>query len=224
MAENNLIKVLVADDHKLFRAGIIKMLSDYPDISIIEEAENGDEVYEKYFKVKPDVTLVDISMPVISGIEALKRIRKEDKSAKILFLSMYDTEEFIYSCLISGGMGLINKNIMEDELVHAIRCVYSGKRYFGKNVDDTALSNIILKYEAVYSTDSNIILPGFTSREIEVLEFISKGYTSSDIAKELFISMKTVDSHRTHMARKLKLKSVSELPRFAVEYFSKEQN
>jgi len=224
MNVNNIIKILIADDHKLFRAGIIKMLSDYPDFSVIAEAENGEVLYEKYFETKPDVTLVDISMPVLSGMDAVKKIRIADNKAKILFLSMYDSEEFIYSCSIIGAMGLVNKNVMESELVYAIRSVYNGEKYFGKDIDEDKLLSILLKYESIYLTDSNPTINSFTKREIEILKLIGSGDTSADIAEKLFISIKTVDTHRAHMAHKLKLKSLPELLKFAIQYNSKENN
>lgn len=218
MNDSNLINILIADDHKLFRAGIIKMLSDYSDILIINEAENGEELFEKYFENRPDIALVDISMPVLSGIDATQKIRIKDSKAKILFLSMYDSEEFIYSCLLSGGMGLVNKNIMEEELVYAIRHIFAGHQYFGKELNDEQLSEIFFKFDSIFKTNSDKSKFNFTRREIEILKLIGKGNTSADIAEKLFISIKTVDTHRKHMADKLNLESLSELLKYAIEF------
>lgn len=219
---NNLIKVLIADDHTLFRTGIIRMLSNYPDISVIDEAENGEILYKKYFDNKPDVILVDISMPVLSGLEAVKKIRIKDEPVKALFLSMYDSPDYVYSCLISGGMGLVNKDILEGELVYAIRCVFSGKKYFGKHFNEEKLQDLLSKYESIYIADSDIQIPNFTKREIEILKLIGNGYSSSIIAEKLFISIRTVDSHRTHIMHKLNFNSASELINFAIQYILKE--
>ena len=224
MTYNNLIKVLIADDHKLFRSGIIRMLSDYSDISVIDEAENGEVLCRKYFESKPDVILVDISMPILSGLDAVKKIRIDDETAKVLFLSMYDSEEFVYSCLISGGMGLVNKNVMEGELVYAIRRVYTGEKYFGNDLNEEKLKSLLLKYESIYLTESNVPTATFTKRETEILKLIGEGHTSAAIAEKLFVSIRTVDSHRAHLIHKLKLKSLSELLKYAIQYNQKEEN
>ncbi len=217
-----IIKVLIADDHALFRTGIIRMLSNYPDISVIDEAENGEILIKKYFENNPDVILVDISMPVLSGIEAVKKIMSKDKAAKVLFLSMYDSPDYIYSCLISGGMGLINKNILEGELVYAIRSVSSGNKYFGKNFDEEKLNALVSRYESVYITEPDMPISNFTKRETEILRLIGKGYSSAAIAEKLLISIRTVETHRMHLMHKLSFKSSSELINFAIQYLLKE--
>lgn len=217
-----IIKVLIADDHALFRTGIIRMLSNYPDISVIDEAENGEILIKKYFENNPDVILVDISMPILSGIEAVKKIMSKDKAAKVLFLSMYDSPDYIYSCLISGGMGLINKNILEGELVYAIRSVSSGNKYFGKNFDEEKLNALVSRYESVYITEPDMPISNFTKRETEILRLIGKGYSSAAIAEKLLISIRTVETHRMHLMHKLSFKSSSELINFAIQYLLKE--
>ncbi len=222
MTDVDIINVLIADDHKLFRRGIIQLLKEHPGINIVDEAQNGEELCDKYFKSLPDVALVDISMPKLSGTAAVKKIREKQKDAKILFLSMYDDEEYVYSCLVSGGLGLVNKNIMENELVHAIRAVNSGKKYFGRKYDDEKLEELVSKYESVYIKDQAVAYTPLTSREKEVLRMVGNGFTSSEIANELSISLKTVNTHRSNIITKLNLKSLSELIRYAVQYTIKD--
>ena len=147
MKSGGKINVLLADDHHLFRAGIKKILDAQNNISVAGEAENGAQLITKYFALNPDVVLVDISMPVLSGTEAINRIKIKDPSVKALFLSMYDSEDYIYLCFISGGMGLINKNSMEDELVKAITKVSKGEKYFGKNYPEQKLNELRIKFE-----------------------------------------------------------------------------
>ena len=218
MPDADSIKLLIADDHKLFRIGLIKMLSDYHDIVVIDEAENGKDLVDKYFELKPSLVLTDISMPILSGIEAAKKVKSIDKDAKILFLSMYYSEEYIYLCLTSGGLGIVNKNILEEELVEAIRKVFLGEKYFGKNITKNMLEEIIHKYESSYVWGIKIKNPDLSKRELEVLKLIGDGYTSAEIANKLFIDIRTVDTHRTHIMHKLDLKSLSELIRFAVQF------
>ncbi len=218
MLESAKIKVLIADDHKLFRAGLIKMIGAYPDILIVGEAENGKELIDKYFELKPDVVLTDISMPRSSGTDAAREIKKKDKAARILFLSMYYSEEYIYSGLTMGASGLVNKNIMEEELVDAIRKVYSGDRYFGKDYSEDTLAELILKYDSIYMKNVNIKKPDLTKRELEVLCLIGEGCTSAEISNKLFIDVRTVDAHRSNIIHKLNLKSLSELIKYAIQY------
>ncbi len=218
MTTNDQINILIADDHKLFRTGLIKMLNGYPDISVCGEAENGEELIKKYFELKPDISLVDISMPVLSGTSAAKKIKSRDKLAKILFLSMFYSEEHIYTCLVSGGSGLVSKNILEDELVLAIRKIYCGERYFGKDFAGEKLTELILKFESVYLNRINVKKPDLSKRELDVLMLIGEGYTSAEISNKLVIDIRTVETHRTHIMHKLQLQSLSELIKYAVQY------
>ena len=212
------IKILVADDHKLFRSGIMKILNGYDHFSAIAEAENGEELINKYFELMPDVLLVDISMPVLSGIEAIKKIKKTDATVKVLFLSMYDSEEYVYSCLIAGGSGLINKNSMEEELIFAIQKVSNNEKYFGKDYPEDKLKELLNRYKSIHQKSNIADISELTKREIEVLNLIGEGLTSLEIADKLMISVRTVESHRAHLIHKLDIKSLPELIKFAIEY------
>ena len=218
------ISVLVADDHKLFRSGIISLLENEREIFVVGEAENGQELEEKYFKLKPDIVLVDISMPVLSGTDAVKKIKKTDDSIKALFLSMHDDEEYIYYCLKAGGKGLISKNIMKGELILAIKKVYEGGNYFGINRTEDNLRELLNKYQ-VYKDHNLAGIQDFSQREVAILQLISEGLTSSEIAERLLIGKRTVDTHRTHLMQKLNLKSLPELIKYAINYTTaKEKN
>jgi len=214
---NKTIRILVADDHKLFRSGIISLLENEREVLVVGEAENGDELVEKYFKLKPDVVLVDISMPGLTGTEAIKKIRRKDQSIKALFLSMHDDEEYIYHCRKAGGKGLISKNIMKGELILAIKKVYEGGNYFGINLTERRLNDLTSKYHVLMENpkgDIDILSP----REEQILRFISEGLTSGEIAEKLFVSKRTIDTHRTNLMQKLDLKSLPELIRYAINY------
>ncbi len=212
------IKLLVADDHNLFRAGLIKILNELPNIIITGEAENGKMLIDKYFNLHPDIIITDISMPVLSGIKAVKRITQRDKNARALFLSMYDSEDYVYACLNAGGKGMISKNIGEGELYYAIEKIFEGERYFGSKLDDAALDGIILKYNNAHSTD--IIQTGynFTKREIEILEMLTQGLTSREMAEKMKLGKRTIDSYRSDLIKKLNLNSLPELIKFAIHY------
>ncbi len=211
------IRLLVADDHTLFRSGIVSLLDDVSQIIVVGEAENGEDLFRKYFLINPDLILTDISMPLLSGTEALQKIYERDPSVKALFLSMYDSEEYIYYCLKAGGLGLVSKNILKEELVHAIALVSSGRKYFGKGWDEENLNRLVDKFECTSSVKHNGRNTLLSPREMETLKFIGEGLTSSEIAEKMKLSKRTVDSHRTRLMQKLNIDSLSELIKYSLE-------
>lgn len=219
MPNPNSIRIVVADDHSLFRSGIISLLEDAAEIFVVGEAVDGGDLYDKYFELKPDVVLVDISMPGVTGIEAVKKILARDPSAKALFLSMHEGEEYVYHIIKSGGKGLLSKNVMKGELVYAIKAVYSGKRYFGAYWTDERLEELKQKYSGGDGGVSvSLAEASLTQREIEILRLIGEGYTSNEIAARTELSKRTVDSHRLHLMSKLGIKSLPELIKYAIQY------
>ncbi|MFO7447791.1 MAG: response regulator transcription factor [Ignavibacteriaceae bacterium] len=215
MENEKKISIIIADDHGLFRSGIKEILNSFGDVALIGEAENGAQLVELYKNQKADVILVDISMPEMSGIEALIEIRKFDMAVKALFLSMYDAEEYVYAVLMSGGLGLVNKNTDKEELYDAIKAVRSGERYF-KNLSSEQLEQIIKKFESKDFLVNNY--KDLTKREKKILYYISEGLTSSEIAKKVKLGKRTVDTHRTHLIKKLNLRSLPDLIKFAIQY------
>ena len=217
------VRILLSDDHSILREGIISLLKSEKDLLIVGEAENGLDLIDKYFKLKPDIVITDIKMPEMSGTDAVKKIKEKDPDAKALFLSMYEGTEYIYYTYKAGGSGLINKNIVKGELVYAIRKILSGDIYFGADIESEDLEEIIKKYEesTTYNKDT-VSNYNITEREAEILKLIGDGITSSEIAGKLGISKRTIDTHRTHLLQKLKLKGLPSLIRFAVSY-SQEQ-
>ena len=218
MAKSKLIRIIIADDHKLFRSGILSLLDEAQDIHIIGEAENGQELITLYEKLKPDVMLVDISMPVLSGIEAFKKIRKKDKYAKVLFLTMYEGDEYIYFTNRIGANGLLSKNTMKGELIYAIKAIANGENYFGKNYDDEKLKEIEKKYKQIVATDVVDRNTRLNIKERKILESISKGMTSQEIADQLENSRKTIEYYRSRLMQKLKIKSFPELITYAIKF------
>lgn len=218
MGMNSTIKILVADDHSLFRSGIIKLLKDQRNIYILAEAENGLELIKKYFEVLPDIALVDIAMPEMSGLEAVAKIKEKDPNVKALFLSMYDTDEYIYRVLKTGGMGLINKNILEGELAYAIEQVYKGEKYFRGKWTALSIEDFIRDFES-HHTEDFIPSPEVNFREEQILKFLNDGLSSKDMAERLSLSKKTIDFYRSNLMRKFDLKTLADLIRFAIRYF-----
>ena len=222
MKQNSKIKVLIADDHTLFRKGIIKILSDLPQIFVVAEAENGDELVKKYFEVYPDVILVDIAMPVMSGPAAVNKILKRDPKVKALFLSMHDSEEYIYRVLDCGGRGLISKNIVEGELTYAIESVFNGDNYFRGGWTKEKLEELVRRYESqqISFSDSD---EEINFREEQILKYINDGLSSKDMAGKLNISKKTIDFYRSTLMRRFDLKTTTDLVRFAIKYFEEKK-
>jgi two-component system response regulator NreC len=211
------IRLLIADDHNLFREGIINLLDTEKDIFIVGEADTGEALLTKYFDLKPDVVLGDISMPVMSGIDALKKLIEMGESPKFLFLTMYEGDEYIYYCAKAGGRGLLSKTVMKGELLYAIRTVNEGKKYFGMNVTEEKVKELIDNFDkkAESSGTRNELI---TPREEEILKLISEGLTSSEIAERLYVSKRTIDTHRTHLMQKLNLKSLPELIKYSINF------
>jgi DNA-binding NarL/FixJ family response regulator len=216
--EGKKIKILIADDHTLFRSGVISLLEDEDDIQVTGEACNGKELIKMYRELKPDLLLIDISMPEKTGLEAAKDIRAMDRDVRILFLSMHEGVDYIYHSIKSGGNGLINKNILKSDLINAIRTLMSGKDYFGDEYSESEIQEIVKKYEDFIEPSAFIQPTRLTEKEQEVLMLISEGLTSSEIADKLNIGKRTVDTHRLNIMQKLNLNSLPELIRYSIDF------
>ncbi|HEX2962262.1 MAG TPA: response regulator transcription factor [Ignavibacteriales bacterium] len=211
------VRVLIADDHNLVRGGIVSLLDSIDDIYVVGEADNGRDLINKYTEIHPDVVLTDISMPVMSGIEAVKQITKKDPAAKVLFVSVYEGDEYVYQVLNAGGKGLVHKSIVKGELVLAIKSVYQGDQYFGKGYTESRLDEIVKKYSAANNTETasreDVQL---SPRELEVLRYVCEGLSSAEIGSILGISRKTVETHRSSLMKKLKVSSSSQMIKYAI--------
>ena len=210
------IRVLIVDDHFLVRTGIISLLRDVPDIEIVGEAENGKIAVEQCKKIVPEVVLMDISMPDMSGIEATKSIKAENPSINILILTMHESEEYFYNTLKQGASGILNKNVGKDELINAIKSVSTGKRYIGNSVSELMIDTLMQKFEeeCLSKQKEKVIL---TKREKDILYYIANGFSNQDIAEKLKISVRTVETHKSNLMQKLNLKSSAALSLYAFE-------
>jgi len=211
-----MIRVLLADDHSLFRDGIKSLLNNEKEVAIIGEAEDGKGLVRKYFELKPDVVVTDISMPNTSGPEAAKKILNKDEKAKILFLSQYTEDNYIYEVLKCKAFGLIGKNIVKNELLLAIDSVSIGKYYFVGKTDEE-LRAILTRFDNIRDKKGDVVLDSLTSRENEVLRAIGDGLTRDEIAGKLKIKVRTIDAHRYTIMFKLGVKRLPELIKFAMD-------
>jgi DNA-binding NarL/FixJ family response regulator len=215
---NKRIRILICDDHELVRSGIRNILESQNWIYIAGEAENGEDMIRKNESLRPDMILADISMPGMSGIDAVKKIKQNYPNVIVLFLSMLFDEQYIYCSILVKASGLISKNISKDELLYAIQEVNSGRKYFGPLYDERKIREIVRKFEGIEHLSSPIISVKLTDREEEVIQYISQGFMSEDIAAKLNLGRRTIDKVRSNIMQKFELKSLPELIGFAVRY------
>ncbi|PLX07930.1 MAG: DNA-binding response regulator [Marinilabiliales bacterium] len=210
------IKIVLVEDHQIVRDGIKSLLADSIHIEIVNEAESAYELFEILKKDIPDILLLDISLPSMSGIEIAKILTKDYPSIKILMLSMYTSEDFVFNALKAGIKGYLPKNITRDELILAINEVYKGNEYFSKSISDTILKSYINNAK-LNSKNSSDKLENLTLREKEILRYVAEGYNNNDIVERLNISIRTVETHKTNIMKKLELHNVVELVKFAIK-------
>ena len=207
------IKVLIADDHAIVREGIRMILALHDDIEVVGEAANGVEAIEQVDKLSPDVVLMDIAMPGLGGLEATLEIVKRKPQSKILVLTQYDNTEYIYRFLKAGAAGYVLKKAVGSDLVSAIRSVFQGKSFIDPSVADRVIKGFLEKPEMA---GEEALYDGLSDREKQVLKLIAEGSTNQQIADTLYLSIKTVMTHRTNLMEKLGIHNRSELIKYAI--------
>jgi len=203
------IRVLICEDHALFREGLRAVLREHARLEVVGEAAQGREAVEAALRLRPDVVLMDIEMPEMSGLEATRRIVKAGPGVKVLVLTLYDDEEVIASCLDAGASGYVLKDGPAAQLVYAIEAVQQGKRYLSPG----ALTKVV---EYGRSKPTRTAYDLLTGREREVLKLLADGLTTKEIAAQLQVSVKTVDAHKTSLMRKLDIHDRTELVKYAI--------
>jgi two-component system response regulator NreC len=208
------IKVFLADDHLLFRQGIKSLLDKVADIEIVGESSDGKEAIAKVNKLKPDVVLMDITMPIINGLEATKSIRERLPSVKILILTMHDTDQYLSGMLEAGASGYVVKTAASNELITAIREVYEGDVHLYPSIARMLVEDYLEKVKA--GEGEKGAYPGLTPREQEILKYIAEGKQNKDIAELLYISTRTVQAHRTNLMIKIGAHDRTEVVKYAI--------
>lgn len=205
-------RVVLGDDHRMFRDGLRVLLEKEADIEIIGEAGDGRTTVNICNELLPDVVLMDISMPDLSGIEATRQITKPNPKTKVVALSMYSDRRFICAVMKAGASGYLLKDCAYEEVMNAIRAVKSGRVYFGPSILDIVAKDYIQQVQynglSVYSV--------LTDKEREVLQLIAEGNRVQEIAAKLNLSSKTIDTHRQKIMAKLKIRSVAGLTKYAI--------
>jgi DNA-binding NarL/FixJ family response regulator len=201
-------KILIADDHSMIRDGVKSLLAKDKELVVAGEVSNGGQAIAQYKILKPDLLILDISMPDMNGMEVAQEILKEDPEAKIIILSMFDDEDYISRCMEHGVKGYVIKNETGNELDYAVKSVLKGQNYFSNQVQQ-----VIFKKYSTSVIKKKQKEPEFklTSREIEIVKLISEGLTSQQMADKLFISPRTVETHRANLMKKTGVKNSIEL-------------
>ncbi|GAB4294537.1 MAG: response regulator transcription factor [Myxococcota bacterium] len=206
------IRILIADDHKIMREGLKSLIDKQGDLEVVGEAENGREAVKLAEKLVPDIVLMDVAMPDLNGAEATKRLLAVQPNLKVLALSMHSDKMFVLNMLKAGAMGYLLKDCAFEELENAIRTVVSKKVYLSPQIAHIVVDDWKCNPE---KAGGESVLP-LSDREKEILQLLAEGKSTREIAAKLYVSIKTVDTHRRNIMEKLKVKSVAELTKIAI--------
>ena len=205
-----MIRILIADDHRIVREGLKQILAETPDMIVVDEASNGQEVLGKVWENDYDVLLLDISMPGRSGLDILKQLKNERPKLAVLVLSMYSEEQYAIRALRAGASGYMTKESAPDELIEAIRKVSTGRKY----ISPTVAEKLAVSLEA---NDERPAHENLSDREYQVMCMIASGKTIKTIADELSLSVKTVSTYRTRILEKMRMKNNAELTHYSIQ-------
>jgi DNA-binding NarL/FixJ family response regulator len=205
------IRIIVADDNRLLRELLVNNLVDSKDIEVVAEVNDGMEAVARSKDLKPDIVIMDIDMPILDGVEATVKILKDFPDVRVIALSGYSNRKYIKKMLEAGAAGYLNKNCEYDELIQAIHTVHSGNKYLSEEITDIVIKDYLGKEESLPEIDTEL-----TEREIEILKLIVDGIPVSSIAGRLFVSVKTINTHRQNILEKLNLKSTADLVKYAL--------
>ena len=209
------IRIFLVDDHQLVRDGIKALLMSSENLTILGEAASGKECFEKIAVEPPDILILDISLPDTSAIEITKRVSVEYPETRVLILSMYTNEDFIFNSVKAGARGYLPKNTSREELLTAIQTIYQGEEFFADSISRIMLRSYVRKAKEDDTMPQRGPVP-LTTREIEILKLFAEGFINKEISDKLDISIRTVETHKNHIMKKLELKSTVELIKYAI--------
>ncbi len=205
------IRIIVADDNRLLRELLVNNLVDSKDIEVVAEVNDGKEAVARSKDLRPDIVIMDIDMPVLDGVEATVKILKDFPEVRVIALSGHSNKKYVKKMLEAGAAGYLNKNCEYDELIKAIHTVHSGNKYLSEEITDIVIKDYLGKEEPLTAIETEL-----TEREIEILKLIVDGVPVSSIAERLFVSVKTINTHRQNILEKLNLKSTADLVKYAL--------
>lgn len=206
-----MIKILIADDHTLFRKGLKHILSEYPDLVVTDEASNGQEVLEKIWHNDYDMVLLDITMPGMTGLDALKQLKNDKPKLPVLVLSMHPEEQYAVRVIRAGASGYLRKESAPDELITAIQKISGGRKYITSSLAERLADN-------VESTAEKPLHDTLSDREFEVFRMIAAGKKIKQIAEALFLNARTISTYRSRILEKMQIKTNAELIHYAIKH------
>ena len=209
----NKLRILVADDHEIVRHGLVSLIKSHQGWEICAEADNGRQAVEQARELKPDVAILDIGMPTLNGLEATRLILRDNPRVRVLILTINDTDQAVRAVLDAGARGFLLKSDAARELVAAVEALQNNKTFFTARVAEMVLSGYL---DRGHSASRQPTLPALTPRERQVVQLLAEGKSTKEVASHLNLSVKTAETHRSNIMRKLKLHSVSELVLYAV--------
>jgi DNA-binding NarL/FixJ family response regulator len=207
------IRIVIADDHGILRAGMRALLSAEPDFQVVGEAEDGSAAVQLAARLHPDVALLDISMPILNGIQAIKPLKEQSPETRVLILTLHEDESLLRQAIANGASGYIVKRAVGSELTNAIRSVCAGNLYI-----HPTMTRALLRDADAPNRRKESAAESLSPRELQVLKFMAQGYTNRQIAEMLHISVRTVEGHRANLAGKLGLSSPLQIVRYAMEH------
>ncbi len=206
------ISILLADDHKIIRDGLKSLLDKQPDMVVVGEAENGREAVVLAHQHRPDVIVLDVSMPDLNGMEAAEQLTSELPDCKIIALSMHSDKRFVARMLKAGASAYLLKNSAFDELVNAIKTVLAGETFLSPLIASVVIRDYVANVAPQLASDAALL----SSRERQVLQLLAEGKSTKQIAGDLFVSVKTIESHRKNIMHKLQIYNLADLIKFAI--------
>jgi two-component system, NarL family, response regulator NreC len=209
-------RLLIADDHSIVRDGLRTLFRGTKEFSVVGEAADGETAVRYAAIMKPDVAILDISMPILNGVEATRRIKEKNPNMKVLILTIHEDEEYVYQIIRAGANGYMLKNADKKEILGAVKAVVEGEAFFSPGISRLIIERFIKKakeHEEVEPHHQGIL----TTRERQILEFVAHGFTSREIAEKVFLSISTVNTHRANIMQKLNIHDTAGLVRYAMQ-------
>jgi two-component system response regulator NreC len=206
---------MIADDHAILRAGLRMLVNAQADMEVVSEAPDGEKAVQTALETKPDVALLDLTMPRVGGMKALQQMARECSEVRVLILTMHDDPAYLRSALAAGASGYLLKRAVDAELIAAIRAVHRGGVFVDPRLANVLVQDVLAKKggKAGPTQPASIL----SHRELQVLKLVARGYTSAEIAKQIFVGVKTIETYRSRLAEKLGLRTRSDVIRFAVQ-------
>lgn len=213
MMKSGTIRVAIADDHAILRTGLRMLIDSQHDMKVIAEAQDGNEIIQIVGRTQPDVVVLDITMPNSGGLSVIPEVLKKNASSRILLLTMHDEAAYLRTALAAGASGYVLKRSVDADLLSAIRAVYKGRTYVDSELAAGLLSDAAPRQHGESSMETRLL----SERELQVLKLVAEGFSSREIAAQIFVSIKTVETYRGRFAEKLGLKSRADIVRYALD-------